>query len=92
MSFITGNQAFPAFDSFHAHCAMTVKFEAASCLHAFNTMKDAAETWTPEPNAGGTYAIWSATEEETMWVTRTTPTKHYIDDITFDYFGNPEDF
>ena len=48
--------------------------------------------WAPEPKAGGIYAMWTATEEESLWVTRTTPTKHYVDDIIFDYFGNPADF
>ena len=91
MSFITGNKAFPKFDSFHAHCAMTVKFET-NCLTVFNKMKDAAEEWHPEPKAGGIYALWDSVEEEQIWVTRTTPTKHYVDDVIFDYFGNPADF
>ena len=92
MSAIIGNQAFPAFSMFHAHCAMSVKFDTASCLQSFNLMKDAVQTWHPEPKAGGTYKVWEATEEESMWVTRTTPAKHYVDDIMFEYFGNPDDF
>ena len=71
---------------------MTVKFEEASCLQAFNKMKDSVETWHPEPKAGGNYALWDVTEEETIWVTRTTPVKKYVDDIKFDFFGNPDDF
>ena len=89
---ITGNGAFPSFDRFHAHCAMTVTFNNLSCVQAYDRMKDLTEEWAPEPKAGGIYAMWTATEEEQLWVTRTTPTKHYIDDIIFEYFGNPADF
>ena len=77
---------------FHAHCAMTVKFPESSCLQAFNSMKDAVETWHPEPKANGTYAIWDAIEEERIWATRTTPVHKYVDDVLFEYFGNPDDF
>ena len=86
--------SFPKFDMFHAHCAMNVVFETASCLHAFDTMKDAGYNWRPEPNgAKGIYEVWDATEEENLWVTRTTPTKHYVDDIYFDFIPpNTEDF
>ena len=55
-------------------------------------MKDSVQDWHPEPNAGGTYKIWDAVELEQMWVTRTTPTKKYVDDIKFEYFGNPKNF
>ena len=77
----------------HAHCALSVTFPDVSCLTAFNKMKDAVETWHPEPNgANGTYALWDVTEEESIWVTRTTPIKKYVDDIIFEYFGDSEDF
>ena len=67
---------------------------AASCLHAFNTMKDDGYNWRPEPNgAKGIYEVYDATEEETLWVTRTTPTKKYVDDISFNFIPpNTEDF
>ena len=91
MSFITGNGAFPKFDAFHAHCAISIKF-SENCLTVFNKMKEAVEDWHPEPKAGGTYAVWDITEEEQIWVTRTTPVKKYVDDVIFDYFGNPADF
>ena len=86
--------SFPAFDMFHAHCGMKVVFETASCLHAFDTMKDDGYNWRPEPTgAKGTYEVYDATEEETLWVTRTTPTKKYVDDIYFNFLPpNTEDF
>ena len=92
MAFIIGTQSFPKFDMFHAHCGLTATFPEASCQQAFNSMKDSIQDWHPEPKAGGTYKIWDAIELEQMWVTRTTPTKHYVDDIIFEYFGNPKDF
>ena len=52
-------------------------------------MKDAVETWHPEPNgANGTYAIWDVTEDESIWATRTTPIKKYVDDILFEFIGD----
>ena len=85
--------SFPAFDLFHAHCAMKVEFKEASCLKAFDIMKDDGYNWHPEPKAGGSYRMYSAIEEETLWVQRVTPTKHYVDDIQFNYMPpNPENF
>ena len=76
----------------HAHCALSVTFPDVSCLQAFNKMKDAVETWHPEPNgANGTYAVWDVVEEEYIWATRTDPIKTYIADILFEFFGNPDD-
>ena len=48
--------------------------------------------WHPEPNAGGDYELWDATEEESIWATRTTPVKNYVDDVLFEFFGDPTDF
>ena len=89
---VTLGASFPKFDAFHAHCAMTISFEATSCLDTFNTIKDTVEMWQPEPTAGGIYNVWLATEEETIWATRTTPVKKYVDDILFEFFGDPKDF
>ena len=55
-------------------------------------MKDSIEMWHPEPNAGGDYELWDATEEESIWATRTTPVKNYVDDVLFEFFGDPTDF
>ena len=92
MAAIFGTQTFPKFDAFHAHCAMTVTFKTESCLQLFDTFKDSVETWHPEPKAGGSYKMWDATEEEYMWVTRTTPKAKYVDDIDFTFTGNADDF
>ena len=55
-------------------------------------MKDSIEMWHPEPNAGGDYELWDAIEEERIWATRTTPVKKYVDDVLFEFFGDPTDF
>ena len=89
MSFIIGHQGFPAFDAFHANCAMEVTFIDSSCQEAYNIMKDRIEMWHPEPDAAGTYKVWSAVEMENIWATRTTPKKKFVDDIMFEFFGDP---
>ena len=88
---ITGN-VFPKFDTLHAHCAMTLNFVQTSCLDVYNQLKDTVELWQPEPQRGGQYDIWDAIEEEYLWATRTTPVKKYVDDIRWDFFGNPDNF
>ena len=90
--YLVGTQAFPEFDSFHAHCAMRVTMPTASCQQAFNSMKDAVQDWKPEPKAGGTYKMWDAIELEYFWATRTTASGKYVDDIEFEFFGNPANF
>ena len=92
MAAIFGTQVFPKFDAFHAHCAIQAVYKETTCLQLFDHMKDAIETFHPEPKAGGSYKMWNATEEEYMWATRTTPAAKYVDDIDFSFFGNPEDF
>ena len=77
---------------FHAHCAMVYEFKESSCLEVYNIMKQKTEDWQPEPNAGGIYSLWDAVEIENLWVTRTTPTHHYVDDIRWDYFGDEKNF
>ena len=93
-SFITGNRAFPKFSVLHTHCAMTVKFNPQSCLQVFDRMKDVTETSEAEPKtAGGLYALWDATEEEELWVTRTKKAMigHNKYDVMFDYFNSNEE-
>ena len=92
MAWIIGTQSFPSFDSFHSHCAISVIFQEVSCQEAFNVMKDSIEMWHPEPSAGGDYALWSAIEMQFIWATRTTSVNKNVDDIMFEYFGDPKNF
>ena len=76
--------AFPSFDSFHAHCAFDVTFQQ-DCHTTVGTIKTLMSGFA-DP-AGGIYAI-KQQDDNSVWVTRTTPTKHYVDDIEFVSSGN----
>ena len=70
---------FPAFDDFHAHCELETTFNLycpdvyVVMMVNFKDFKDPAH---------GTY---KKVEEvgDTFWYTRTTPVKHYVDDVEF---------
>ena len=80
---------FPPFDSLHAHCAMKMNFPSTACNDAFSKMLNAVNTWHPEPDtSAGTYALVTETDNSSIWATRTTPVKHYVDDILFQYSSN----
>ena len=56
-------------------------------------MKNAVETWHPEPNgANGNYATVDIIEEERIWATRTTPIHKYVDDVLFEFSSDSGDF
>ena len=56
-------------------------------------MKDTMILWQPSPTTGDTYSMWSATEIETIWTTRTAKGSKTKDDVQFDYLPpNSEDF
>merc|ERR1712166_737934 len=67
-------------DMLHAHCEMTTTIQA-SCADSYTTM--AKELTTFQDPASGIYAIKSESAGSNIWATRTTPTKHYVDDIEF---------
>ena len=48
-------------------------------------MEAKVKTFTPEPSAGGIYEIIESKNNDYLWTTRTTPTKHYVDDIIFEF-------
>jgi len=72
---------FPAFDGLHADCAMQSSF-IGSCADLYTAFDKTVKTPAFDP-AGGIYAVHQETSGSYLWVTRTTPTKHYIDDIEF---------
>ncbi len=76
---------FPSFDSMHANCAMQVIYKGQQCSATFSTLEAKIKTLTPEPNAQGTYAIVESAQNDYIWTTRETPTKHYVDDIIFEF-------
>lgn len=73
--------AFPAFDGLHAHCALQTTV-AATCADTYAALDKTVKTPSFDP-AGGIYAVHQETAGSNIWVTRTTPTKHYVDDIEF---------
>ena len=76
---------FPSFDSFHAHCQLTTTF-SDSCSNVYAALDNTSKTFT-DP-AGGLYAVKQEVPNSSVWVTRTTPVKHYVDDILFSVSGS----
>jgi len=76
---------FPGFSSLHAHCGMETTI-SASCADVYAALNKTVATASFDP-AGGIYAVKQEVDGSNMWVTRTTPTKHYVDDIEFTLTG-----
>ena len=88
-----GSLTFPNLDMYHSHCTLSVSFDNVSCLDAYNKMKDTMLLWQPSPVNGDTYSMWSATEIESIWMTRSPKGSKSKDDVQFDYLPvNPNDF
>ena len=73
--------SFPSFSALHAHCAMQTTI-SSTCDDAYKALNTIVNTANFDP-AGGLYAVKQETSDQMIWVTRTTPTKHYVDDIEF---------
>lgn len=81
---------FPSFDFFHAHCEMSTRISSL-CSEVYDSLDKTIKGMTPggatpDP-AGGEYKMKYEEVNATVWTTRTTPTKHYVDDILFDLSG-----
>jgi hypothetical protein len=76
---------FPDFDALHANCAMATTV-SAPCSDVYASFNKTVKTPSFDP-AGGIYAVKQEVEGSSIWVTRTTPTKHYVDDIEFTLTG-----
>lgn len=75
---------FPGFDIFHANCAMQVTYPSQDCHQVHINLERTIRSFTPEPFAGGVYAVKESTPDDYIWSTRTTPVKKYVDDILFE--------
>ena len=73
------NPQFPAFDQFHAHCQLETNFSLV-CSELMAVMYVNFENFT-DP-AKGTYKKVEESADY-FWFTRTTPVKHYVDDVEF---------
>ena len=77
-------KSFPGFSSLHAHCELSLTINA-SCADTYAAFDGKLKSFT-DP-AGGDYAIVQESAGSSVWVTRTTPVKHYVDDIIFEVSG-----
>jgi hypothetical protein len=84
----TLNSSFPGFSSLHAHCAMQTTI-SMNCADTYAALNKTVKTPNFDP-ASGIYAVHQETQDQLLWVTRTTPTKHYVDDIEFILSGTGE--
>jgi len=73
--------SFPSYSGMHAHCGMETTV-SASCSDVYAALNKIVATPSFDP-AGGIYAVHQEVTDSSVWVTRTTPTKHYVDDIEF---------
>ena len=74
--------SFPAEDHFHAGCVTTTEVQD-NCATVFAHIEGTVKKFKTGGPANGLYDIVSEVDNKNVWVTRTTPTKHYVDDIQF---------
>lgn len=79
---------FPAFDSSHAYCALQSTYLSQSCSDIYKNFDTLIRKFTPEPQSMGYYRVYEEQQGVYIWVTRETPTAHYIDDIIFQFSQN----
>ena len=72
--------SFPKFDWFHASCALNTVFHH-SCADTWEAISQAQ--LTKNDPASGTYGATETAQDDYLWFTRTTPVKHYVDDVLF---------
>ncbi len=73
---------FPAFDSFHAHCALSTTF-TANCADTFAALDNSLKNFDDSP-AAGTYTFKEDGANSYVWATRLTRSKQYTDDVIFE--------
>eukprot|EP00347_Sterkiella_histriomuscorum_P010391 403376478 len=87
---LTKKTDFPSFDMLHANCAMHVTYSNQECSAVLEKLQSTIKDFTPEPKSKGLYKI-KEQDADYVWTTRTTPTKHYVDDIIFELTQNGAD-
>lgn len=75
---------FPAFDSQHADCKMTVTYPGMTCDSLYVMMDYEIRSWSAGGPSDGLYAMVEEQEPSYIWATRTTPVAKYVDDIIFE--------
>ena len=79
-------ESFPAFDSFHAHCGLNLDVQA-DCGTVYSTISSLFQNKFQDP-AGGNYQLKSLAQNKSVWVTRETLNKKYVDDNLFQISGS----
>lgn len=72
----------PSSTFMHAHCEIYVTY-AQPCSTVFTEVETTIKTWVPSAHSNGILSIQSEQAGQFVWMTRTTPVKHYIDDVLF---------
>ena len=85
-----GAADFPAFDDFHANCALSATFGNTQCCQLWTIFDQTIKGETPDVG-GGMYSIYEETDCDYVWCQRETPTHHYVDDIIFNFDQQGED-
>ena len=75
---------FPAFDSFHANCAMDVTYTGKKCSVIYSEMKSTLDNYKAGDAGKGVYEYVESAQDTYFWMTRTTPVHKYVDDILFE--------
>ena len=78
---------FPSMDMFHASCKLETTLNY-SCDTLFSDLTRTLSNFN-DPSKG-IYEIKENSSNDYIWVTRTTPVKHYVDDILLEISGNTD--
>ena len=78
---VASADAFPANDPWHSHCQMKTTF-TGSCDEVFAGLDKTVKN-IQDPGKG-IYAVHEEVANKSIWSTRTTPAKHYVDDQLFE--------
>ena len=88
LALIASVQAFPSFDSFHAHCQIETTTDK-SCADTYKILEKTLLSLDPDHDpAHGTYTKYETKENQELWFTRLTGGKKYTDDMEFTFADN----
>ena len=78
--------SFPGFDSFHAHCQITVP-STKSCADIYGSIVDVVDNNKDTASPAGKYVEHEKDENDYVWAVRTTANGKYNDDVIFELAG-----
>ena len=72
----------------HTYCDLPVNI-AGSCATVFKQLKGTIDQFsTLTDPAGGVIEMVQTFDNHSVWVTRTSPKEHYVDDVMFEVVGD----